>query len=124
MDLRRSPRAPRPLIRARAEEYAKLAREYGCTKIVGDNYAGGWVPTPSPMPVSSMASPVAEARLYLEAVPRFNQGVVSLPNKRTSCASCACLSGECTEAARTASTIRDQVTTISPTRSLVVFTSA
>jgi hypothetical protein len=64
-----------------AQEYAQLAREYGCPKIVGDNFAGEWVSAAfADAGARYERSPLAKSAIYLEALPAFNRGTVSIPN--------------------------------------------
>jgi hypothetical protein len=64
-----------------AQEYAQLAREYGCSKIVGDNYAGEWVAAAfADAGAKYEKSPLAKSAIYLEALPHFNRGAISIPN--------------------------------------------
>ena len=66
--------------RSVAGEFAALAREYGCSKIIGDNYAGAWVANAfADAGVVYEVCALPKSGLYLEALPRFNQGAVSLP---------------------------------------------
>lgn len=64
-----------------ARDYAKLAREYRCGRIVGDNFAGDW--TVQAFKRADMAYVRAEkvkSALYLESVPWFMRGAISIPN--------------------------------------------
>jgi len=64
-----------------AKDFAELARGYRCRKIVGDNYAGEWVAGAFRTAGASYEqSDMAKAGLYLEMLPRFMQGSVSIPN--------------------------------------------
>jgi hypothetical protein len=64
-----------------ATEYAQLAREYGCTCITGDNYAGEWVAAAfRDAGARYEKSPHPKSTLYLEALPAFNRGAVSIPD--------------------------------------------
>ena len=64
-----------------AEEYAQLARTYGCPKIIGDAFAGEWVAAAfAAAGVKYETSPLNKSQLYLESLPSFNQGHVSIPN--------------------------------------------
>lgn len=64
-----------------AAEYTKLAKEYRAGTIVGDNYAGEWV-------AQAFRDAGGEYRqcgmpksgLYMEALPYFMRGAVSMPN--------------------------------------------
>ena len=65
-----------------AAEYAKLARAYGCQKVVGDLFAAEWVASAfRDAGARYEPSPLNRSSLYLEALPSFNQGSVSIPNQ-------------------------------------------
>ena len=67
--------------RTTAEEYAALARSYGCTKIVGDAFAGEWVSAAfRDCGIRCEVSPLTKFALYLEALPGFNRSAVAIPN--------------------------------------------
>jgi hypothetical protein len=67
-----------------AQEHAKLARQYGCTKITGDNFAGEWVSAAfADAGMRYERSPLTKSQLYLEALPAFNRGAVSIPDHPT-----------------------------------------
>ena len=69
--------------RSVAQEYAHLARQYGCTKIVGDAFAGEWVAQAfRDCSIAYETSKLNKAALYLEALPHFNRGIVSHPESR------------------------------------------
>ena len=64
-----------------AAEFAGLARLYGCSKVVGDNFAGDWtVQAFKAAGVDYTRSPDPKSRLYLESVSHFMRGTVSIPN--------------------------------------------
>jgi hypothetical protein len=64
-----------------AQEYAALARDYGVSKIVGDNFAGEWVSASfADAGMRYERSPLTKSALYLEALPVFNRGAVAIPN--------------------------------------------
>jgi hypothetical protein len=64
-----------------ATEFASLAREYGCTKSVGDNFAGEWVSAAfADAGMTYERSLLTKSALYLEALPCFNRGAVSIPD--------------------------------------------
>ncbi|WP_072394330.1 hypothetical protein [Hyphomicrobium sp. CS1GBMeth3] len=64
-----------------ASRYAKLAREYRCNKIIGDNYAGEWtVKAFQSAGISYTRSDKPKSQLYLEALPWFMRGAISIPN--------------------------------------------
>ncbi|RWN55571.1 terminase [Mesorhizobium sp.] len=61
-----------------AAEFAKLAKDYGCSSVTGDNYSGEWVV--SAFEAAGMAyirAPVPKSQLYVEAVPSFVRGAIS-----------------------------------------------
>ena len=69
--------------RSVAQEYAALARDYDCTKIVGDNFAGEWVAAAfADAGARYERSPLPKSALYLEALPAFNRGAVCIPDHR------------------------------------------
>ena len=52
-------------------------------KIIGDNYAGAWVANAfADAGIEYEVCPLPKSQLYLEALPLFNRGAVSLPNAR------------------------------------------
>ena len=58
--------------RSVAQEYAALARDYGCTKIVGDNFAGEWVSAAfADAGARYERSPLPKSALYLGGVARL-----------------------------------------------------
>jgi hypothetical protein len=64
-----------------AKEYAALAREYRCTGIVGDAFAGNWVSGAfTEAGISYRTSPKTRSELYLETLPLWTRGLVSIPN--------------------------------------------
>jgi hypothetical protein len=63
-----------------ANEYADLAREYGCRSVTGDNYAGEWVA--GAFRAAGVAYERAEltaSELFLEGLPLFARGMASIP---------------------------------------------
>jgi hypothetical protein len=64
-----------------AAEYAALAREYHCRQVSGDAYAGEWV---SQAFISAgceyRRSPLTRSELYLEGLPLWSRGLVSIPD--------------------------------------------
>jgi hypothetical protein len=67
--------------RSVAQEFAQLAREYGCTKMIGDAFAGEWVASAFlDAGMRYEVSPLRKSDLYLEALPAFNRGGVRVPN--------------------------------------------
>ena len=70
--------------RSVAQEYAALARDYGCAKIIGDNYSGEWVAAAfADAGVRYERSPLPKSALYLESLPAFNRGAVLIPDHPT-----------------------------------------
>jgi len=64
-----------------AREYADLAKAYGCSTIIGDNYSGDWVSrTFEEFRLTYQQSELPKSGLYLEGLPKFNQGNVSIPD--------------------------------------------
>ena len=64
-----------------AAEYAELSREYRCGEVVGDNFAGEWVKGAfEKNGVSYRRSPLVKSQLYLESLPHFARGAISIPN--------------------------------------------
>ncbi len=62
-------------------EFTKLARDYRCREVTGDNYAGEWVA--GAFKEAGMAykrSELPKSGLYLEMVPMFMRGAVSIPD--------------------------------------------
>jgi hypothetical protein len=67
--------------RAIAQEYTKLAREYGCSKITGDHFAAEWVASAfRDAGMRYETSPLRKSDLYLEMLPHFNRAAVEIPN--------------------------------------------
>jgi hypothetical protein len=64
-----------------AGEYAELAKEYRCAKVLGDAYAGEWVSNAfKAAGVEYARCELPKSALYLEALPYFMRGAVSIPN--------------------------------------------
>jgi hypothetical protein len=62
-------------------EYAALALAYRVRKIVGDNYAGEWTAGAfKDAGIDYERSELPRSGLYLEAIPQFARGAVSIPN--------------------------------------------
>ena len=65
-----------------AAEFAALVKEYRISKLIGDNYSGEWV-----LSAFQAAGIVYErclrvkSQLYLEGLPSFNRGAISIPNQ-------------------------------------------
>lgn len=74
---RRPPFDPKEVV----AEFAGLARDYGCTEIVGDNYAGEWVAQAfADAGLVYRRADMAKSGLYLEMLPIFMRGAVSIPD--------------------------------------------
>jgi hypothetical protein len=68
--------------RSTAWEFAHLARQYNCGRVIGDAFAGEWVSAAfRDCGISYDTSPLAKSSLYLEALPAFNRGAVSIPDQ-------------------------------------------
>jgi hypothetical protein len=67
-----------------AAEFAALAKEYRCGKIIGDAYAGEWTSQAfKGAGVEYARSELPKSALYLESLPYFMRGNVSIPNVPT-----------------------------------------
>ena len=64
-----------------AQDFAKLARGYGCVTVRGDRYSGEWVSQAfSKAGVRYEVSDMTKSEIYLENVAHFATGKVRLPN--------------------------------------------
>ena len=64
-----------------ARENASLALEYRCREVTGDNYSGEWVSAAfEAAGVKYERSAKPKSALYLEALPWFTRGAVSIPD--------------------------------------------
>lgn len=64
-----------------AVEYAALAKEYGVRKVVGDSYSANWVSAAfNAAGVEYVRSELPKSGLYIEGLPAFSRGVISIPN--------------------------------------------
>jgi hypothetical protein len=62
-------------------EYAALLKDYGIDRIGGDNYSAAWVETAwSEAGIKYERSELNKSALYLEALPLFMRGAVSIPH--------------------------------------------
>jgi hypothetical protein len=62
-------------------EYAKLAKDYGVNQVVGDAYGAAWVETAwRENGLRYVRSDMPKSQLYLEALPAFTRGIVSIPD--------------------------------------------
>jgi hypothetical protein len=65
-----------------AAEYGRLAMDYGITGLTGDAYAGQW--TAGAFEAAGMGyqqSQLPKSQLYLEGLPHFTRGLVSIPDQ-------------------------------------------
>jgi hypothetical protein len=63
------------------QEFAALVKQYRCSSVVGDNYAAAWVETAwRDAGVSYKRSDQPKSQLYVEALPLFARGLVSMPD--------------------------------------------
>jgi len=63
-----------------AGEFAALAKEYRCGKVIGDNFSGEWVAQAfKAAGVDYTRSELPKSGLYLEGLPAFSRGTVSIP---------------------------------------------
>ena len=64
-------------------EYAALAREYGCLRIKGDAYSADWITSSyRECGATYECAEKNKSELYLEGLPTFSRGLVSLPEHR------------------------------------------
>ena len=64
-----------------AQDFAKLARAYGCATVRGDRYSGEWVSQAfTKAGVRYEVSDLTKSEIYLENVAHFATGKVRLPN--------------------------------------------
>jgi hypothetical protein len=63
-----------------ANDWADLAREYGCRSVTGDNYAGEWVAGAfRNAGLDYQRSELTASELFLEGLPIFTRGLASIP---------------------------------------------
>ena len=64
-----------------AREFSDLARQYGCTVITGDAFAGEWVAGAfKDCGMRYETSKLPKSALYLKSLPHWNRNAVSIPN--------------------------------------------
>jgi hypothetical protein len=74
-------RAPPFDPQAVVHEYAALVKSYGIRELSGDNYSASWVETAfREAGITYKRSELAKSALYLEALPLFTRGAISLPH--------------------------------------------
>src|SRR5262249_4469477 len=62
-------------------QYASLCKEYGVRRVTGDYYAAQWVAVAwNRVGITYQRSDLPKSAVYLEALPCFTRGAVSLPN--------------------------------------------
>ncbi len=62
------------------KQYAELLRQYGCTAITGDSYAGEWVLSAWQQEgITYTKAELPKSQIYLETLPLFARGLVRLP---------------------------------------------
>lgn len=67
-----------------AAEFSALAKSYRCGTVTGDNYAPGWVAGAFQAGgVEYVRSALTRSELYLEGLPLFSRGLVSIPDNAT-----------------------------------------
>jgi hypothetical protein len=67
-------------------EYGALAKEYGCTRVAGDAYSADWIVAAfRECGITYQRSDKSRSDLYLEGLPLFSRGLVSLPEHRCLC---------------------------------------
>jgi len=65
------------------EQFAKLLKDYRCMSAVGDNYSAAWVQGAwAKCGMRYVKSELPKSQLYLECVPLFTRGLVSLPDHK------------------------------------------
>lgn len=65
-----------------AADYAVLAKQYRCSRVTGDNYSGEWVAAAfRDAGCEYVRSELPKSALYLEGLPVFTQGAVSIPDQ-------------------------------------------
>jgi hypothetical protein len=65
------------------QEFAELCKQYGCTKLTGDNYAAAWVDVAwRECGFVYERCDKVKSQLYLEALPLFTRGLISLPEHK------------------------------------------
>ena len=100
-----------------AEDFAKLARTYGCAEVVGDRYSGEWVAQAfTKAGVRYSVSDLTKSEIYLECVAHFASGKVRLPTTTNSSASFASWSAVSEGLARTHATTHGMARTITRTQ--------
>jgi hypothetical protein len=80
-DVVRGAKAPFADPNAVAADYAQLARDYRCTFVTGDHYAGAWVSQAFERAgIGYRQCKLVRSELYLEGLAPFNRGAISIPD--------------------------------------------
>jgi hypothetical protein len=65
------------------QEFAALAKQYRCTKIIGDNYSADWVTTAwRDAGLTYQRADKAKSQIYLEALPLWTRAQISIPEHK------------------------------------------
>ena len=116
-------RATRPPFDPRSvvEECAQLIKQFGLSNVTGDRYGAEWVTSAfSERGIRYTPAEKSKSDLYLEALPLFRRGAMSIPIIPRSSASYACSSARPIAAAATPSIIQGAGVMTWPTRCAVV----
>lgn len=74
----RAPHDPHLVVK----EFAALCKQYRVTKVIGDRFAGEWVAQAyKNAGIIYVTAELSKSELYLEGLPCFTRGLVSLPNQ-------------------------------------------
>jgi hypothetical protein len=65
------------------QEFAELAKQYGCVKIVGDNYSADWVTAAwRDAGLAYERAAKVKSQIYLEALPLWTRAQISIPDHK------------------------------------------
>ena len=65
------------------QQFAALAREYGITEVTGDNYGANLVQAAwESCGIRYVRSPLNKSQLYIETLPSYTRGIVSIPKHK------------------------------------------
>ena len=68
-------------LRPPVKQFADLCKEYRIGTAIGDNFAGGWVSEAwRKHLIANIKSELTKSEIYLEVLPLFTRGLVSLPD--------------------------------------------
>jgi hypothetical protein len=63
------------------KSYAALLKDYGITEVTGDGYSESWVETAfQDVGIAYQRSEMKKSQLYLESLPLFTRGAISIPD--------------------------------------------